>query len=193
MKHQSNAIDNHATCKGITVYCASSQQIAAPYFECAAKLGAEIARRGLPVINGGGKMGLMAAVTDGALEAGGEAIGVIPQFMVDADRNHKGLTRTIITESMHARKATMADLAIGVIALPGGVGTLEELAEMMTWRKLGLYDGPVVILNVNGFYDQLLAWLARTVDEGFTDPAHLPWIVASTPKEAVDAIISPKH
>lgn len=174
--------------QGIAVYCASSDAIDRTYFEAARQLGAEIARRGLPVINGGGKMGLMAAVTDGALECGGEAIGVIPQFMVDADRHHKSLTRMIITDSMHQRKHTMARMAIGVIALPGGVGTLDELAEMMTWRHLGLFDGPVVILNINGYYDSLIAWLDRSIAERFTQEPS--WIIANTPAEAVEAVIA---
>ena len=175
--------------KGITVYCASSPGIPDVYFQAARELGAEIARRGLPVINGGGKAGLMGAVTDGALAAGGEAIGVIPSFMVEQGRNHKSLTRTIVTDGMHSRKAQMASMALGVIALPGGVGTLEEVAEMMTWRKLSLFSGPVVLLNVNGFYDSLIAWLSLTVEQGFTDAATLPWRVASTPDEAVRIVL----
>lgn len=175
--------------KGITVYCASSQSIPEVYFEAARELGAAIAGRGVPVINGGGKMGLMGAVTDGALAAGGEAIGVIPGFMVELGRNHKSLTRTIVTDGMHERKAAMARMALGVIALPGGVGTLEEVAEMMTWRKLSLFSGPVVLLNVNGFYDPLIAWLRLSVEQGFTDPENLPWQVARTPAEAVDMIL----
>lgn len=178
------------TSKGITVYCASATDIAPIYFEAARELGAEIARTGYPVINGGGKMGLMAAVTDGALDAGGEAIGVIPQFMVDAGRNYSRLTRTIITDSMHSRKKTLSDLAIGVIALPGGVGTLEEVSEMLTWRKLGLFNGPVVILNINGYYDCLLAWLQRSVDEKFTYGFSNDWLVAETPAEAVELILN---
>ncbi|MCM1452800.1 MAG: TIGR00730 family Rossman fold protein [Clostridium sp.] len=175
--------------QGITVYCSSSDCIAPVYFEAARNLGAEIARRGLPAITGAGKMGLMAAVTDGALAAGGKAIGVIPQFMVDAGRNHPMLTETIVTESMRERKATLASMAIGVIALPGGVGTLDELAEMITRRKLGLYQGAVVILNINGFYDGLIAWLEHSVREGFTDPHGAPWVVATTPEEAVDMVM----
>ena len=89
---------------------------------------------------------------------------------------------------MHERKATMARLCMGVIALPGGVGTLDELAEMMTWHKLRLFDGPVVILNINGYYDPLLQWLQRSIDEKFTEPSHLPWMVATTPEEAVNLV-----
>lgn len=175
--------------KGITVYCASSREIAPAYFETARLLGAEIARAGLPVINGGGRMGLMAAVSDGALDAGGSAIGVIPRFMVDAGRNYARLTDTIVTDTMHTRKQTMADLSIGAVALPGGIGTLDELAEIITWRKLGLYSHPVVILNANGFYDGLLAWLDRAQAERFIDP-NAAWHVASTPSQAVDIIIN---
>lgn len=171
--------------KGIVVYCASSTHIADEYFEVARQLGAAIAERGLPVINGAGRMGLMAAVTDGALAAGGRAIGVIPQFMVDAGRNHPSLTRTIVTPDMHTRKSTMASLALGAIALPGGVGTLEELAEMMTWRKLGLFTGPVVIFNYRGYYDDLIAWLRHSVQTGFTSARNLPWAIADTVDEAV--------
>lgn len=175
--------------KGITVYCASSQEIAPEYFEAARLLGAEIARAGLPVINGGGRMGLMAAVTDGAIDAGGQAIGVIPQFMVDAGRNYSRLTETIVTDSMHSRKKTMADLSIGAVALPGGIGTLDELAEIITWRKLSLYSGQVVILNTSGFYDSLLDWLSHAQAEGLIDP-HAAWSVASTPAQAVEIILN---
>lgn len=174
--------------KGITVYCASSDNIADIYFEAATTLGAEIARRGLPVINGGGHMGLMRAVSDGALSAGGTAIGVIPQFMVNAGRNYDRLTETIVTPDMHQRKRILAELAVGVIALPGGVGTLEEITEMMTARKLGLYQGKVVLLNINNFYDQLIDFLDTTAAQGFSygSPS---WEVATTPQQALSIIL----
>lgn len=174
--------------KGITVYCASSDSIADIYFEAATILGEEIARRGLPVINGGGRMGLMRATSDGALTAGGTAIGVIPQFMVDAGRNYDRLTETIVTADMHERKRVLAELSCGVIALPGGVGTLEEITEMMTARKLGLYQGKVVILNINHFYDNLIAFLADTEKQGFTlgTPS---WEIATTPQQAISIIL----
>lgn len=178
--------------KGITVYCSSSDSIAPCYFEAARQLGAAIARQGLPVVNGGGRMGLMAAVSDGAMAAGGEAIGVIPKFMVDAGRCHPGLTKVIVTDGMHTRKAAMAELAEGVIALPGGVGTLEEISEMITWRKLGLFHGPVVILNINGYFDALIAWLRHSVEEGFTAADDDLWVVAETPEQAVDYIVNKK-
>lgn len=174
--------------KGITVYCASSDSIADVYFQAATTLGKEIALRGLPVVNGGGRMGLMRAVSDGALSAGGTAIGVIPQFMVDAGRNYDGLTETIVTADMHERKRVLAGLAVGVIALPGGVGTLEEIAEMMTARKLGLYKGKVVILNINHFYDKLIDFLVSAVKQGFSHGSP-SWEVATTPQQALSIIL----
>ena len=174
---------------GITVYCSSSDSIDSTYFDAARKLGAEIARHGLPVINGGGKMGLMAAVSYGALQAGGEAIGVIPQFMYDMDRHHKSLTDLIITSDMRTRKGKMAELAMGCIAMPGGIGTIEEVSEMMTERKLGLFKGAVVLLNTNGYYDHMLAWLRTAKEQGFSYGDEVEYLVASTPEEAVKLII----
>ncbi|MCD8385976.1 MAG: TIGR00730 family Rossman fold protein [Bacteroidales bacterium] len=174
---------------GIAVYCSSSTRINPLYLKAAHELGVDIARAGVPVINGGGKMSMMAAVTEGALEVGGIAIGVIPQFMFEADRHHKSLSYMIVTKDMHERKATMARLSRGVIAMPGGVGTLDELAEMMTWHKLGLYHGPVVILNINGYFDPLLAWLQLSIEQEFTEAEHLPWMVATNPKKAVELIM----
>lgn len=174
--------------KGITVYCASSDNIADIYFKAATELGREIALRGIPLINGGGRMGLMRATSDGALSAGGTAIGVIPQFMVEAGRNYDRLTRTIVTADMHERKRVLADMALGVIALPGGVGTLEEITEMMTARKLGLYHGKVVILNIGGFYDKFIEFLDVTTEQGFSYGAP-SWEVATTPRQALSIIL----
>lgn len=180
--------------KGITVYCASSDHIAPEYFNAAVALGKGIAHRGLPVIDGGGMMGLMGAINDTVLSAGGTAIGVIPQFMVDAHRNHKELTETIITSSMHERKKIMADMAIGVIALPGGVGTLEEVTEIMAWCKLGLFNRPVVLLNINGYWDSIIEWLELSVKEGFTSQKNKVWLVADTPEQALELACSgPKN
>lgn len=174
--------------KGITVYCASSDDIADIYFKAATTLGEEIASRGLPLINGGGRMGLMRATSDGALSAGGTVTGVIPRFMVEAGRNYQKLTETIVTADMHERKRMLAELSLGVIALPGGVGTLEEITEMMTARKLGLYQGKVVILNINHFYDPLLDFLGSTVEQGFTQGSP-SWETATTPQQAISIIL----
>lgn len=173
--------------KGITVYCASSPSVDRIYFDAAVETGREIARLGLPLITGAGNMGLMGAVNDAAIAAGGETIGVIPSFMVERGWAHEGLSRLEVTDSMHTRKQTMASLSRGAIALPGGIGTLEELLEIITWRQLGLYDGNVVIYNVNGYYDRLIDMLDNAISQGFmrTDHSRL-WHVAMTAEEAVN-------
>ena len=178
------------TLRRVCVYCASSTQIAPAYAECAAELGRLLARRHIRLVNGAGSMGLMAACADAALEAGGEVTGVIPRFMVEQGWCHKGLTELIETADMHERKEVMARLSDGAVALPGGVGTLEELLEIITWKQLGLYDKPVVILNTHGYFDPLLAMLRRAVDERFMRPQHAGlWTVASTPAEAVEQLL----
>jgi hypothetical protein len=182
-----------STVKGITVYCASSQWLAAPYVEAATALGAAVARRQVPLITGAGRMGLMGAVNDGAIAAGGTTIGVIPRFMVERGWHHLGLSRLEITPDMHARKEMMASLAAGVIALPGGFGTLEELLEIITWRQLGLYEGNIVILNVKGYYDNLLAMIGHAVDQRVIPADHPATLfgVATTPDEAVAMALAP--
>ena len=177
--------------KSVCVYCASSTQIDDKYFSAAQELGTLIAQKGMRLITGAGKLGLMNAVQDAALAAGGEAIGVIPSFMVREGWHHEGLTQLIETDSMHERKQTMADLSDGVIALPGGCGTMEELLEIITWKQLGLYLNPIVILNIDGFYDALLAQLAKAVDENFMRSIHADiWKVATTPEEAVKLLLT---
>ena len=134
-------------------------------------------------------MGLMSAVADAVLAAGGEVTGVIPRFMVEQGWHHTGLTELREVESMHERKKMMADLSDAVIALPGGCGTLEELLEVITWKQLGLYLNPVVILNTKGYFDPLLDMLHRAVDENFMRQQHgAIWHVARTPQEAVELI-----
>ena len=173
--------------KGITVYCASSVTVAEEYFSAAKKLGAEIALRGQTPITGAGSMGLMGAVNDAAIAAGGRTIGVIPQFMVDRGWHHRGLGELKITDGMHRRKELMAAMSRGVIALPGGIGTFEELLEIITWRQLGLYDGNIVIFNVGGYYDNLLKMLDTAIEQKFMKQDHRNlWSVASDAHEAVD-------
>lgn len=175
--------------KGILVYGASSSMVAPYYFEFARELGREIARTGYPLINGGGRGGLMAASTEGALELGGETIGVLPNFMKEKDWANKDLSRIIITQDMHERKKTMVDMSCGAIALPGGVGTLDELFELITWRELGLYKGNVVIVNAYGFYDRLLEHLNYAMDESFIMTKGL-YTVAYNASSAVKAAIA---
>ena len=170
----------------VSVYCASSTKIDAVYFEAAERLGRQLAERKVNIINGAGCLGLMCRLSDSALAAGGTVTGVIPRFMVEQGWHHKGLTELVVTETMHERKSMMAGMADAVIALPGGCGTLEELLEIITWKQLGLYLGPVIILNVRGYFDPLLEMLSKAVDERFMRPQHRGiWRVALTPEDAV--------
>ena len=173
----------------VCVYSASSTKIDAVYFQAAETLGRLLAEHHIRLINGAGSIGLMCSVADAVLKNGGEVTGVIPRFMVEQNWHHTGLTELIEVESMHERKRKMADLSDGIIALPGGCGTLEELLEIITWKQLGLYLNPIVILNTNGYFDPLLAMLQRAVDENFMREQHgAIWHVASTPQEAIDLI-----
>ncbi|MBR5277124.1 MAG: TIGR00730 family Rossman fold protein [Bacteroidaceae bacterium] len=175
--------------KTICVYCASSSRVDSLYMETATRLGSLIASSGRTLITGGGCQGLMRAVEDGALEAGGNAIGVIPKFMIEAGWQHTGLTELHITADMHQRKKLMAEMSDAVIALPGGCGTMEELLEAITWKQLGLYLNPIVILNTKGYYDALIAQLERAIDDHFMGEIHGNiWSVASTPEEALEII-----
>ena len=173
----------------VCVFCASSANIDVRYLEAARELGSLLAQGGWRCVNGGGAVGLMGALTDGALDAGGEVTGVIPKFMVDKGWCYDRLEDVIVTADMHQRKQMMSDMADAVIALPGGVGTLEELLETLTWRQLGLVKKPVIILNTLGYYDPLLSMLQHAIDEGFMKPSHNQlWTVAATPQEAIDRL-----
>lgn len=170
----------------ICVYAASSGLANNAFTAAAERLGAAIAHRGHTLINGAGRTGLMAASTNGALAAGGEAVGVIPQFMIDHGWQHEGMTRLIVTPDMHTRKEQMAAMADACIALPGGVGTLEELLEIITWKQLGLFVKPIVVLNIDSYFDPLLAQLKRAVDEQLMRPLHTGlWCATASPEEAV--------
>ncbi len=151
--------------------------------------GEVLAERGINLINGAGCLGLMRAVSDAALRAGGTVTGVIPHFMVEQGWHHKGLTRLIETETMHERKQLMANMSDGIIALPGGCGTLEELLEIITWKQLGLYLKPIVILNINDFDRPLLEMLEQAIEQNFMRREHgAIWHVARTPEEAVNLL-----
>lgn len=173
----------------VCVYSASSSKIDKVYFEAAGRLGKLFAERRIRLVNGAGSIGLMRSVADAVLENGGEVTGVIPRFMVEQGWHHTELTRLVEVESMHERKQLMADLSDAVIALPGGCGTLEELLEVITWKQLGLYLNPIVILNTNDFFDPLLDQLKRAIDENFMRRQHGDiWHVAATPEEAVELV-----
>ena len=179
------------TIQSVCVYSASSTKIADCYFRAARELGELLAHHGIRLVNGAGNLGLMRACADACLEAGGQVTGVIPRFMVEQGWQHPGLTELIETEDMHTRKQTMARLSDGVIALPGGCGTLEELLEIITWKQLGLYLNPIVVLNTEGFYNPLLKMLEHAAEEHFMRPAHLDiWKVASSPAEALGLLYS---
>ena len=175
----------HSVC----VYSASSTKIATVYFEAAEKLGSLLAKQHIRLINGAGSIGLMRSVADAVLKNGGEVTGVIPHFMVEQNWHHTGLTELIEVTSMHERKQKMANLSDGIIALPGGCGTLEELLEIITWKQLGLSLNPIIILNINGFFDPLFQMLERAIEENFMRQQHGDiWKVAQTPEEAVELL-----
>ena len=153
--------------KNISVFCGSSFGNNPVFEEQAKLLGETLAKNNIGLVYGGANVGLMGAVADGVLNAGGQAIGVLPHFLQQKEIAHPGLTSLILVESMHERKTKMNELCDGVIALPGGFGTLEEFFEMLTWAQLGLHKKPVAILNVAGFYDSLIAFMETIVHNGF--------------------------
>ena len=166
--------------KSLCVFCGSSPGQDPAYANLAAQLGRTLAQRNIGVVYGGGRAGLMGVLADAALAAGGEVIGVIPQALMVKELAHAGLSELHVVASMHERKALMAERADGMIALPGGFGTLEEWFEVLTWSQLGFHAKPCGLLNVAGYYDPLLAFLDHTVDERFVQRAHRDMIIAST-------------
>ncbi|MFH6962535.1 TIGR00730 family Rossman fold protein [Flavobacterium plurextorum] len=165
--------------KRITVFCASSFGTEKIYEEQANALGKTLAEQNIELVYGGANVGLMGAVADGALNAGGKVIGVLPNFLRSKEIAHHGLTELILVESMHERKTKMNDLCDGVIALPGGFGTLEELFEMLTWAQLGLHKKPIAILNINGFYDSLIELLKGMVEKGLLKDVNQKMLLVS--------------
>ena len=175
--------------KRVAVYAASSSQVSSEYIDAAAELGRTLAAEGIEIVYGAGKVGLMGARADAALDAGGKVTGVIPQFMVDNGWCREKLTNLIVTPDMHTRKEKIVSLADATIALPGGVGTLEELMEIITWKQLGLYANPIVILNTRGYFNPLKEMLERAVEEKFMREIHRNlWSIADTPRQAADLI-----
>ena len=175
--------------KRVAVYAASSSQVSSEYIDAAAELGRTLAAEGIEIVYGAGKVGLMGALADTALDAGGKVTGVIPQFMVDNGWGRGKLTNLIVTPDMHTRKEKIVSLADATIALPGGVGTLEELMEIITWKQLGLYANPIVILNTRGYFNPLKEMLERAVEEKFMREIHRNlWSIADTPRQAADLI-----
>lgn len=171
------------------IYCASSSDIDAIYVDAAIRLGELLAKNKITCINGGGNLGLMGAIIDSVLLHGGKVKGVIPQFMIDSGWSHQELTEQIVTATMHERKQKMAELSNAVIAMPGGVGTLEELLEIITWKQLGLYKHPIIILNTNNYYKSLLKMFDNMIEENFMHKRYSDlWRVVNTPEEAIAAL-----
>ena len=161
----------------ICVFCGSSAGRRPDYVQAAATLGRMLAKAGIGLVYGGAKVGLMGTIADAAREAGGEVIGVMPRSLVEREVAHTGLADLRVVGSMHERKALMAELADAFVALPGGIGTFEEIFEVWTWAQLGSHAKPCAFLNVAGFYDPLLGFLDRVVEEGFLRPGHRDMIV----------------
>jgi uncharacterized protein (TIGR00730 family) len=173
--------------KRICVFCGSSVGVRPAYVDTARLLSAELVRRKLGLVYGGGQVGLMGTLADAALAHGGEVIGVIPGPLASRELAHPGLTEMRIVASMHERKATMASLVDGFIALPGGLGTLEETLEILTWAQLGIHRKPVGLLNVEGYYDGLLRFLSHAVREEFLRPEYFALLLfGDTPAELLD-------
>ena len=175
----------------VAIYCSSSNKVRASYMDAAERLGALLADARIRVVYGDGGIGLMAAVAQGALSHQGEVVGVIPQFMVDQGWNNPNSTRTIVTKTMHERKATICELADAMVALPGGIGTFEELLECLTWKQLGLHTHPIVILNTDGYYDRLLSCIDYMVEEQMMRPIHKEmYCVVNQPEEVIPALLA---
>lgn len=163
----------------VAVFCGASAGTDTLYAQTGVQLGRELALRNIGIVYGGAKIGVMGAVADGALQAGGKVIGVIPHFLRTREVAHDTLTQLILVDSMHERKTRMHDLSDGFIALPGGFGTMEELFEILTWGQLGLHTKPIGLLNVNGFYDPLIAMARQMLDRGFLRQTHFDMLLTS--------------
>ncbi|MFZ6870798.1 TIGR00730 family Rossman fold protein [Undibacterium sp. Di27W] len=182
--------------KKICVYCGSSPGITEGYAIAARQLAAELVRQDLGLVYGGGNVGLMGIIADEVLRLGGQVTGVIPQALMDKEVGHTGLSKLHIVANMHERKAMMADLSDAFIAMPGGIGTLEELFEVLTWSQLGFHEKPIGLYNTNHFYQKLHDFLLHTVEQGFLRPAHLDLLYIETdPAQLLQkfAEYRPKH
>jgi uncharacterized protein (TIGR00730 family) len=181
--------------KRVCVFCGSSPGVRPEYVAAARRLGELMVERGLGLVYGGARVGLMGAVADAVLAGGGEAIGVIPQALVSKEVAHGGLTELHVVDTMHQRKALMADLCDGFVALPGGFGTFEEFCEVLTWSQLGFHPKPCGLLNVQGYYAPLLALFDHGVAEGFIRPQHRGLVLEETDPavllERMEAFVPP--
>lgn len=173
----------------ICVFCASSRQVDSIYLKAAYRLGAILARESITVVYGGGAVGLMGELANGAMAEGGKVIGIIPEFMYDLKWGYDGITELKIVKDMSERKKLVMDGSDAIVALPGGCGTFEELFEALTMKRLGFYLNPIILVNVNGFYDSLIVLLERSIAEKFMDTRHREmWSVVDRPEEVLEAI-----
>ena len=173
----------------VTVYCASSRRCDPEYHRAAGDLGRRLAIGNIEIIYGGGAVGLMGALADAALAQRGRVVGVLPRFMFDLEWGHQGLTDLHLVNDLHERKRLMIDRTDAVIALPGGCGTFEELFEAITWKRLGLYLKPIVIVNLRGYFDPCVQLLQNCIEQRFMDPRHADmWSVVEEPEQVLDAI-----
>ncbi len=172
--------------KNITVYCGANPGNSPVFTEQAFALGKYMAEHKIGLVYGGGNVGLMGAVANGVVQNNGDAVGIIPQFLLDKELGHGGLTELIIVENMHQRKAKMYELCDGIIALPGGFGTMEELFEMLTWAQLGLHQKPIALLNTFGYYNSLLQFFDQMTEWGLLRPEHRSMVLVD---EDIDVLI----
>ena len=173
----------------VCVYCASSRQCDCAYHDAATELGRELARNNVTIVYGGGLVGSMGALANAALAHGGKVIGILPQFMHELEWGHTSLTELRVVNDIHERKRLMISEVDAVIALPGGCGTLEELFEAITWKRLGLYSGPIVMVNTLGFFQPCIDLLERCIEQRFMDPRHaMMWSLVDRPDQVLDAI-----
>lgn len=173
--------------KRLAVYCGSATPSDPVYIETARAVGRTLAEHGIGVVYGGGRLGLMGAIADSALEAGGEVIGIIPQALVDAEVAHRGLTELHVVDTMHQRKQAFTDLSDGFVNLPGGTGTMDELWEALSWAQIGYHAKPVGLLNVAGYYDHLIAFYAKMGEVGFLRPQHQGILIVD---DALDGLLA---
>ncbi len=172
--------------KAVCVFCGSRAGDLPEYAEAARSMGALLARQGKTVVYGGGRVGMMGEMADAALEAGGKVVGIIPDFLKAREVGHMEITELIVVSSMHERKMKLAGMSDGFIAMPGGIGTMDEVCEILTWRQLGLHQKPVAFLNTEGYYDKFLDWFEFMAKEGFYSENHLnQLIVSDDPEELI--------
>ncbi len=174
------------TLQSLAVYCGSATPSDPVYIETARAVGRTLATRGIRVVYGGGRLGLMGAVADAALAAGGEVIGIIPEALMDTEVAHRGCTELTVVSGMHARKQAFTDRSDGFVTLPGGVGTMDELWEAISWAQLGYHNKPVGLLNADGFYDHLIAFNRKMIDTGFIRAQHAGIMVVA---DRIDTLV----